>query len=85
MLLENKVKNFIHIIPSLEAGGAETQLVNLVLCEKKKGYNPLVVTLKKKNTALLDKLIVGNIDVYQFDLCGLKAGYQFFLLFLFFF
>lgn len=78
------MKNFIHIIPSLEAGGAETQLVCLALCEKRKGYNPIVVTLKKKNTVLLDRLIEENIDIHQYNLRGLKAGYELFLLFLFF-
>lgn len=64
------MKNFIHVITSLEIGGAENQLVNLVKFEKLQGYNPVILTLKNKSSHLKSELETFNISIYEFDFSG---------------
>lgn len=79
------MKNFVHIIPTLQAGGAETQLSNLVLYDKKKGLNPKVVVLSKQNTPITDLLIDQGVDLKQLDFKRFNAIFSFFALVLIFF
>lgn len=78
------MKNFIHIIPSLEAGGAETQLVNFVKYEKENGYNPIVISLKKQDTVLKKELENIHVLVKEFNFRRFSILFSFFALLYFF-
>ena len=77
-------KKTIHLITSLEAGGAETQLYNLVLKEQEEGGEPIVICLKKKKSHILSKLRESNIQVYELQFKGIYFIYSLFNLLILF-
>lgn len=65
--------NYVHLIPNLEAGGAERQLCNLAIAEKAAGLQPRVVVLSEKKTALRLELEQAGVEVVTFKVSGVAA------------
>lgn len=57
-------KKILFIIPSLDSGGAERQLIYLITGFKKSGYTPEIFIFKQKNE-LMHLLKPLNIKIYQ--------------------
>lgn len=65
--------NYVHLIPTLDAGGAERQLCNLAISEQAAGLQPKVVVLNGKNTALRLELEHAGVDVSVYPLSGVAG------------
>jgi hypothetical protein len=51
--------SILHVITTIDLGGAEKQLLTLATCQREKGFDVEVVFLKDKPTLLQDFLKVG--------------------------
>ena len=65
--------NYVHLIPTLDAGGAERQLCNLAISEQAAGLQPKVVVLSDKMTALRLELEHASVDVSAYQLSGVAG------------
>lgn len=78
------MKDFIFMIPSLEAGGAESQLVKFAKDEKNNGFNPIVITLKECSGFLKNELVKNHITLKEYKFDNLCAPISFILLLFYF-
>ena len=62
-------RSILHVITTIDLGGAEKQLLNLAACQSKAGFNVEVIFLKDKPTLLQEFLELGvkvDLDFAQF-------------------